>query len=139
MGITYKAISRDSATKEWFLHISQASHDGHEIVPNPLSYIAHRQRQPEWQKILKLARTHRTAQISYGSSQRILDASDEGFKIDRISYYHINRRLSRLGESQKRNKLDKVVEALLEAEFNYRLKYHYEIEESDSRIKKELI
>jgi hypothetical protein len=139
IGITYKAISRGSATKEWFLHILQASHDGHEMVPNPLSYIAHRQRQPEWQKVLKLARTHRTAQISYRSSQRILDTNDEGLKIDRTSYYHINRRLSRLRESQKRNELDEIVEALLKAEFDYRLRYHYEIEESDSRIEKELI
>jgi hypothetical protein len=60
MEVRYKAISPISTTKEWFLHISQASHDGHEMAPNPLSYMAHRQRQPEWQKALELARTYRT-------------------------------------------------------------------------------
>jgi hypothetical protein len=30
------------------------------MAPNPLNYMAHRQRQPEWQKTLKLARTHHT-------------------------------------------------------------------------------
>jgi hypothetical protein len=139
MGVSYKAISPSSITKEWFLRITQASHNGHEMVPNPLSYIAHRQRQPEWQKSLELATTHRVAQISHKSSQRILDANDEGLEIDRTSYYHINRRSSRLGDSPKRNELDEVLEALLEAGFEYRPRYHYEIEESGNRVEKELI
>jgi uncharacterized lipoprotein YddW (UPF0748 family) len=84
-----------------------------------------------------LAKTYRTTQIFYKSSQRILDANDESLEIDRTSYYHINRRLLRLGESQKRNELDKVLEALAEAEFDYRSKYHYKIAESGS-VKKEL-
>jgi hypothetical protein len=107
------------------------------MAPNPLNYMAHRQRQPEWQKALKLAKTHRTTQISYKSSQRILDANDKSLEIDRTSYYHINRRPLRLGESQKRNELDEVFEALTEAEFDYRPRYHYEIAESGS-VKKEL-
>jgi hypothetical protein len=47
MEIRYKAISPISATKEWFLHILQTSYDSHEMAPNPLSYMAYRQRQPE--------------------------------------------------------------------------------------------
>jgi hypothetical protein len=85
MGVSYKVISAGSATKEWFLRISNRSHNGHEMVPNPLSYIAHLQRQPEWKTSLALATTHRLAQISHKSSQRILNASDEGLEIDRTS------------------------------------------------------
>jgi hypothetical protein len=59
MGVRYKVISPISATKEWFLYILQTSHDTYKMAPNPLNYITHRQRQPEWQKILKLAKTHR--------------------------------------------------------------------------------
>ena len=83
-----------------------------------------------------MAKTHRTAQISHGSSQRILDISDKSLKIDRTFYYHINRRPSRLRESQKRNELDKILKALVKAEFNYRPKYHYKIEKSGDRTKK---
>jgi hypothetical protein len=61
MGVRYKAILPVFATKEWFLHILQIFHDSHEMVFNLLSYMIHRQRQPEWQKALKLAKTHRTA------------------------------------------------------------------------------
>jgi hypothetical protein len=135
IGISYKTISTGFTTKEWFFRISNASHNGHEMVPNPLFYIAHLQRQPEWKTSLALVTTYRLAQISHKSSQRIFDASDESFKIDRTSYYHINRRPS--GESQKRNELDKVLEALIEAKFDYRPKYHYEIAESSS-VKKAL-
>jgi hypothetical protein len=59
--------------------------------------------------------------------------------VTRISYYHINRRPSRLEDSQKRNELDKVLETLREAEFNYRPRYHYEIEKSGNYTEKELI
>jgi hypothetical protein len=44
MGVRYKAILPISATKEWFLHILQTSHDSHEMALNLLSYIAYRQR-----------------------------------------------------------------------------------------------
>jgi hypothetical protein len=84
-----------------------------------------------------LAKTYRITQIFYKSSQRILDANDESLEIDRTSYYHIYRRLLRLGESQKRNELDKILEALAKAEFDYRSKYHYKIAESGN-VKKEL-
>jgi hypothetical protein len=108
------------------------------MIPNPLFFIAYRQRQPEWQKSLKLVTIYRVTQISHKSSQRILDINDESFKIDRI-FYHINRRLSRLGDSPKRNKLDKVLKALFKARFEYRPKYYYKIEKSGNRVKKELI
>jgi hypothetical protein len=84
-----------------------------------------------------LAKTYRNTQISYKFSQRILDANDKSLRIDRTSYYHINRRPSRLGDSQKRNELKKVLEALDKAKFEYRPKYHYKIAESGS-VKKEL-
>jgi hypothetical protein len=82
---------------------------------------------------------YRVIQISHKSSQRIFNVNDEGLKIDRIFYYYINRRSSRLGDSPKRNKLDKILKTLLEIRFEYRLKYHYKIEESGNRVKKELI
>jgi hypothetical protein len=44
MGVSYKAISASFITKEWFFRILNASHNGYEMVPNPLSYIAHFQR-----------------------------------------------------------------------------------------------
>jgi hypothetical protein len=59
MEITYKVISRDFITKEWFLHILQIFYNGYEMVPNLLSYMAYRQRQSEWQKALKLVKTYR--------------------------------------------------------------------------------
>jgi hypothetical protein len=85
---------------------------------------------------LELARIYSTIQISYKSSQRILDANDESLKIDRTSYYHINRRFLRLGKSQKRNELDKVLETLAETEFDYRSRYYYKIAKSGSVKKK---
>jgi hypothetical protein len=107
------------------------------MVLNPLFYIAHLYRQPEWKTSLTLAITYRLAQISHKFSQRILNASDKNLKIDRIFYYHINRRPSRLRESQMRNELDKVLKTLTEAKFDYRLKYYYKIAKSGS-VKKEL-
>jgi len=71
------------------------------------------------------------------SSQRILDINDKNFEIDHIYYYYINRQFLRLGESQKRNELNEVLEALAKAEFDYRLRYYYEIAESGN-VKKEL-
>jgi hypothetical protein len=119
MGVSYKTISAGSTTKKWFLHISNISHNSHEMVPNPLSYTAHLQHQSEWKTSVALATTHYLAQISHKSSQQILDASNEGLEINHTSYYHINYRPSRLEELQKQNELDEVLKTLIEAEFNY--------------------
>ena len=36
MEVIYKTISPDFITKEWFLYISQISHDSHEMIFNPV-------------------------------------------------------------------------------------------------------
>ena len=42
MRVTYKAISRNFITKEWFLYILLTFYNGHKMVPNLLNYIAYR-------------------------------------------------------------------------------------------------
>jgi len=109
------------------------------MIPNPLTYLIHHHRQPEWTQAITLAKTHRVAQISHKASQRILNASGEGLEVDRHAYYNSNRRRQHPEESRQPDELDQVLTALVEAGFDYQPQYHYVIDEYGGCVEKELV
>ena len=64
----------------------------HPLQANPLFYEVHRFRSSDYNKVLKIARTHRST-LSYGQSDRVLANIerdfDERLHIDRKKYYNL--------------------------------------------------
>jgi hypothetical protein len=52
MKVSYRTISAGSTIKEWFLYISNSSHNRHEMVSDLLSYITHLQYQLEVENVI---------------------------------------------------------------------------------------
>lgn len=65
----------------------------HLLVPDPLTYTVHKQRQPDYHRACEQARVHRESGLPYRTSDRLLDNTpkddDVLLHIDRRKYYNL--------------------------------------------------
>jgi len=87
--VTYRTIKQNTAQKAWILKIKDISHS-HEMMPNPLAYLVHQKRQPEYIDAMRKALTHRMASLSFSQSRQVL-ALDAVILPNRRTYYNLQR------------------------------------------------
>jgi hypothetical protein len=90
----------------------------HSLVTNPLSFPRHRHSLDEYQALIRTARKHRVAVISYSDSGRVFEAEGSGLTSTAREFYNSVWDLTL--DKDKLDTIDGLLVALHEAGFVYR-------------------
>src|ERR1700742_5110951 len=117
--VSFKPVRR-GGERAFILTVKSLSHSGHPLANNPLVYLRHRQRLPEYQAIKAQAQAHRAAvKMPYNLSQRVIESIDNsGLTLTRKEYYNLTRHRNINGRDD--SIVDGLLYALHDAGFQYR-------------------
>ena len=87
---SYRPVKRGDTTKVYYLTVTYNEHS-HELGNNPFAYKIHETALAEYQQLIKNARKHRMAMISYSTNQRVLEQEGLGLTISSKTYYNLVR------------------------------------------------
>ncbi|KAI9865076.1 MAG: hypothetical protein M1813_002394 [Trichoglossum hirsutum] len=116
--------------KAWFLGITNDSYGNtHDIVPNPLFYYIHAQRQLEYAIAIQQALALRSAQIPHTQANRVLHSQD--LQIGKKTYYNLERNYNSLKEE---GELTTMITYLEDQCFHIRSQYIIELDSATTQL-----
>jgi hypothetical protein len=129
---TWKDQHRGRGDTAWIVNVVNSVHS-HDLRPDPMTYIGHRQATDEYRAQAAVGRHHRTKVIPYSVSRRVLEDEDYGMLLTSKEYYNAVR--AQPANKSEDKSIAGLIVTLQEAGFVYRtrVKVTYEGEVAVAR------
>ena len=129
--VSWKDVGRRGSGTKAFVMSANCLEHSHKLTINPLSFPRHRQ------ALVRTARKHRIAVISYSASRRVLEAEELGLVLTSREYYNSLRKL--IPDKAKPETIDALLVELHEAGFVYRTRVQEDVDDEDNMVERKMI